>query len=661
MRQKQFAITFVLAITCSPLWGEEPAKAVEVAKITFEDHIKPIFRQHCVSCHHQGEQKGGLAVDTYGAVIEGGGSGEIVYEGDADSSRLWQLVTHQDTPEMPPNKDKLPEDQLTLIRVWIEQGMPENSGSKVKEKKKNALAMVAATSGKPDGPAAMPVSLPQTVPVLTERAAAITAIATSPWAPLVAIAGEHQISIYHTETTELLGIIPFADGIAQSLQFSRDGAYLVAGGGEHSAQGIVAVFDIKTGERIATAGDELDTVLGADVNDRMSRIALGGPKKMLRIYDATDGNLLFDLKKHTDWIYSVAYSPDGVLVASGDRSAGLCVWEAETGRLYLDLTEHKGAINAIAWRDDSNVMASASDDGSVKMWDVNSGGAIKTITAHGGGVMDVRFDHAGRLVTCGKDRRVKLWDPSGNLVKEFEPMGETVLECAISHDGSRVIAGDWNGQILMTMIDDPTKKMPLAANPEAVEIRIEKTKVTLASIQTELAPIQTALEAATTAVSNSQNQVNEVKAKVAALQAEAAKATETATAASAAMAAIDAQVPALVSQGRDAHDAIIASRVSNATSEQIATAEQTLGQQLLDLAAKRRQRLELEKQIAVHLQTAKAKTDEAAAVAATLPPMEQALATASQALATSKQQHDAITARQNSVKTRMDQLVAAMK
>ncbi len=660
MVRKISACLVAFSLTAVPLLAQD-AKPTDVAKTTFEDHIKPIFRQHCVSCHQQGEQKGGLALDTFGAVIEGGGSGEIVYEGDADGSRLWQLVSHADTPVMPPNQDKLPEDQLALIRTWIEQGMPENSGSKVKEKKKSALAMVATTGGKPDGPVAMPVSLPQQVPVITDRAAAITAISTSPWAPLVAIAGQLQISIYHTETAELLGIIPFPDGIAQSLRFSRDGAYLIVGGGEHSAKGLVAIYDIKTGERVASVGDELDTVFGADANDNLSRIALGGPKRMLRIFDAADGSVLFDIKKHTDWIYAVAYSPDGVLLASGDRSAGLSVWEAETGRLYLDLTEHKGAINAISWRDDSNVMASASDDGTVKLWDVNSGAAIKTITAHGGGVMDVQFDHAGRLVTAGKDRRVKLWDASGNLVKEFEPMSETALECAISHDGTRIIAGDWNGVVTMTLVDDPTKKTALASNPEPVPVRLEKTKQTLVTVQSELAPLEAALAAAQQSLAESQKQVSDVQATVAALQSEAAKATEAAAFASTAIGEIDAALPALVAEGRDAHDAIIASRLSGQTADQVANAEQRLGEQLLNLAAKRRARLDLEKQVAAHQQTAKAKGDEAAALAATLPPMEQTLANAKQAEAAAKSQHDAVANRKNEVESRIEQLAAAIQ
>jgi WD40 repeat protein len=40
---------------------------------------------------------------------------------------------------------------------------------------------------------------------------------------------------------------------------------------------------------------------------------LGGPGKVLRVYSTTDGALLREIKKHTDWITSVEYSPDGVL------------------------------------------------------------------------------------------------------------------------------------------------------------------------------------------------------------------------------------------------------------------------------------------------------------------------------------------------------------
>ena len=573
-------------------------------KITYEEHVKPIFREHCLNCHNQGDKRGGLALDSYGVLMEGGGSGEVVYDdGDIEASRLWQLVNHDDTPVMPPSQPKVPTKQLELIQAWIEGGILENAGSKAKAKKKNALALAAPSAGKPEGPPPMPKSLPQQVPVVTNRAAAITAIGCSPWAPLVAVAGQKQISLYHTDSGQLLGVLPFAEGIAQSLRFSRDGRYLVAGGGEHSVKGIAAVYNIETGERLATVGDELDTVFDADCNDKMSRIALGGPQKMLRIFDATDGSLLFDLKKHTDWIYSVAFSPDGVLVASADRSGGLCVWEADTGRLYLDLTGHKGAVNSISWRDDSNVLASASSDGTVKLWDMVSGKAIKSINVNGGPVMSVCFDHKGQLVTASNDGKARLWDAAGKQIKEMPKMSDVALEVGITHDSSRVVHGDWNGEVKITLISDTAKSMPIAANPPPAKQRLKAAEAVLVTIKKQLAPLiakqqetQKHLDALKRSSQVSEARLNQHRAKIAEIQKTIAS---TQTSAKQKI----TQVPGLVAQSRDQHDGVIAARLAlgdsaDATkSEAIAVAELQLAKTLTGIATSRREAIRLEKQV----------------------------------------------------------------
>ena len=94
--------------------------------------------------------------------------------------------------------------------------------------------MAAGRGRKPAGPAIMPEGLPQdSRSSYTPRAAAITAIASSPWAPVVAVAGQKQIALYHTDTAQLLGILPFPEGIPYVLKFSRSGALLLAGGGQN--------------------------------------------------------------------------------------------------------------------------------------------------------------------------------------------------------------------------------------------------------------------------------------------------------------------------------------------------------------------------------------------------------------------------------------------
>ena len=81
------------------------------------------------------------------------------------------------------------------------------------------------------------------------------------------MAGQNQIVLYHTDTLECLGVLPFTEGIPYVLKFSRNGSVLLAGGGRGGHSGCVVLYDVKTGKRLAKIGDELDAVMAADIND----------------------------------------------------------------------------------------------------------------------------------------------------------------------------------------------------------------------------------------------------------------------------------------------------------------------------------------------------------------------------------------------------------
>ena len=88
-----------------------------------------------------------------------------------------------------------------------------------------------------------------------------TALAASPWAPLVAVAGQKQISLYNSDNGQLLGVLPFPEGIPHVLKFSRNGQLLLAGGGRGGKSGKVAVWNVLTGKLLIEVGDEHDAVL----------------------------------------------------------------------------------------------------------------------------------------------------------------------------------------------------------------------------------------------------------------------------------------------------------------------------------------------------------------------------------------------------------------
>lgn len=487
-----------LALTVSVLIVASASARAADEKITYADHVQPIFRAKCFACHNPDKKSGGLDLTNYTAMQQGGSSGEVVEAGDADSSYLWLVVNHDSEPYMPPNSDKLPAEQLAVINAWIAGGALESKNSKavVRPKAKMEFAMSFGSTGRPEGPPPLPTRLSLQPVVHTERTTAVNAIATSPWAPLVAISGQKQVLLYNTESLELAGTLAFPEGEPHALKFSRSGHLLLAGGGQGAAAGRVVVFNVKTGERIFEIGDELDAVLGADISSDHKYIALGGPSKVVRVYSTATSEIVYEQRKHTDWITAVAFSPDGVLLATGDRNGGVFVWEAETGREYLGLKGHSGRISHFSWRADSNVLASASEDASVRLWEMENGNQIKSWGAHGGGTESVDFTRDGEIVTAGRDRTVKLWKGDGAAIRTFEAFGDLALATAYCDETKRVIGGDWTGLVRVWNATDGKRLGELSINPIPLEERLALAQADAEKTAVELKAKQDAYKAA---------------------------------------------------------------------------------------------------------------------------------------------------------------------
>ncbi len=106
----------------------EDAKPVDgkaPAKLTYDEHVRPILREHCFSCHNQDTKKSDLSLASFASAMQGGSTGQVIEPGDLGSSRLWALVSHAEEPKMPPNQDKLPAAKLDVIKAWIEGGAGE--------------------------------------------------------------------------------------------------------------------------------------------------------------------------------------------------------------------------------------------------------------------------------------------------------------------------------------------------------------------------------------------------------------------------------------------------------------------------------------------------------------------------------------------------------
>jgi WD40 repeat protein len=459
--------------------------AVAAPKINYQDNALPLFRNSCLGCHNPDKKKGGLDLTSWQAAMAGGSDGAVINPGDADGSMLYRVVTHEDEPAMPPKADKLPQAQLDIIKQWILAGaLPTANGKPGKAAKaKIDLTFNAAAGRKPAGTPAMPHDMLMEAIVHAQRPGALCALAASPWAPVVALSGQHEVLLYNPQTLALLGVLPFTEGQPQVLNFSANGSLLLVGGGQAAKSGKVVLWDVASGNRVTDVGDEFDAVLAADISPDQSRVALGGPNKLLKVYSTKDGSLIDTIKSHTDWVTAAAYSPDGVMFASGDRAGGLWIWEAKTDREFYNLAGHKAGVTAVAWRPDSNVLASASEDGTIKLWDMNSGKEARSWQAHGGGVLCVNFAGDGRIVSCGRDHVVRLWKPDGSPLKDLGSLPDIALKAVFSNDGNRVIAGDFSGVVQVFDVSTGKPVDAIDSNPPPLADRITAAAQKLAQLQ----------------------------------------------------------------------------------------------------------------------------------------------------------------------------------
>jgi hypothetical protein len=426
-----------------------------------------LVQANCAKCHNPDKRKADLDLTSYPAALKGSGSGPVLAAGDLDASKLWRAVMQTEEPTMPPNRGPLPEKELAVLKNWILGGLLETAGGKaIAAKPAGAdFTLKPEAIGRPEGPPPMPQSLPPAPVLHTARGNAVTGLAASPWAPLLAVAGQKQVLLYHADTLKLLGVLPFPEGQPVDLKFSRNGKMLLAAGGIGAKSGRAVVWDVVTGQKVMTVGDDYDTVLAADLRPDLSQVALGGPSRLVKVWSTKSNSLQHRLKKHTDWVTAVAFSPNGQILATADRNGGISLWDPDSAQELFTLAGHKSAVTALSWRADSKLLASASEEGAVKLWDAQEGRQAKTWTAGGAGLLDVSYALDGRLVTCGRDNHITLWDAKGGKVRDFEAPGELPLRACFTHDAARIVATDFAGRAAAWSVADGKRAGELSASP----------------------------------------------------------------------------------------------------------------------------------------------------------------------------------------------------
>jgi WD40 repeat protein len=254
---------------------------------------------------------------------------------------------------------------------------------------------------------------------------------------IVAIAGRDLsanrtlIRLWHIPSSTWLKPLTQQHEIADAIEFSPDGRILAAGDG-----GDIALWDVdaRTKELLPTG---TDFVAGLAFSPQGDWLAVGAGQGMQWLVDDRWKNVdiqLWNLQSktrtrfsgHSDIVITLAFSPDGSILASGSKDKTIKLWKLPpAGRAAQDVINPYFTVSTphfvfgLAFSHDGKTLASGGADGSIRLWNVETGAELTTI-ARPCSVTSLAFSSDGTTLAAGHaDKSVKFFHAS--LAKQDWP------------------------------------------------------------------------------------------------------------------------------------------------------------------------------------------------------------------------------------------------
>ncbi|QLE49645.1 protein kinase [Nostoc sp. C057] len=355
------------------------------------------------------------------------------------------------------------------VQEWLDLLSPENEKKIAPE----TSTLVITPRVKLPPPVVLDQQNWQCVQTLRGHSSMVHAIAISPDGQLIASgSNDHTIKLWQLSTGKLVrqmgrwssGHSSMVNSVAFSpisSNFSYQGDSGKSGGVTDLNRGILAsgswdntikLWDVNTGKEIRTLTGHTNWVNSVAFSPDGKFLVSGSADCTIKLWQVNTGIEIQTLTGHSDSVSSIAYSPrtatttnsqDRQLVASGSNDYTVKLWQLYTGRNIYTLTGHSFFINCIAFSHDAEMIASGSGDNTIKLWHVNTGREIRTLSGHSDSVWSVAFSQDRQFLASGSwDNTIKLWHlHSGREISTLTGHSSYVRCVAFSPDGQTLVSG----------------------------------------------------------------------------------------------------------------------------------------------------------------------------------------------------------------------------
>lgn len=251
-----------------------------------------------------------------------------------------------------------------------------------------------------------------TLPGHRDYAGLLLSVAFSPDGKWIA-AGEPEgyLTLWDAASGQELQV--FRSGVwaeIESLAFSPDSQIVASAESSDSsdAPGQVKLWSVTTGQLLRTLSHSVRGWVGATFSPTQNALAAASGDGSVVVWDTISGREQMTLT--IPQASSVAFSPDGRLLAIGSWDDTISLVEAATGQKLRTLQGHVDAVDCAAFSPDGTLLASGSQDGMIILWEVASGRKLTVLAGHQDHVTGLSFSQNGRLLASSSwDGTVRLW------------------------------------------------------------------------------------------------------------------------------------------------------------------------------------------------------------------------------------------------------------